>query len=173
MFEPILKEKGNGRMTYTTPVSFRVVFVVVAAVIFLSVAAAPVGPLPARFGVVPLVLIGLCLFGALYLDRWTFDKTANLFLQEVGILVVHARRKRPLDSLQKVVLFERVPGAGGRPSVLGPRMKGTCLLSVVDRDGRVYRLNMARGGGTRAVQVYAERLAAFCSIPLERQGGPV
>ena len=170
MFDPILKENGTSRLTYATPLSFRVVCAAVAIIIFLSVALVPGGTLLSRLGVVPLVLICLCAFGALYLDRWTFDKAANVFQQDVGILLLHARRRRPLDSLRKVVLFQRGSGAGEHPSVLGPRARGTVVLSVVDRDGRVFKLNLSRGGGTRALRVYAERLAAFCSVPLEQQG---
>ncbi|HUJ74199.1 MAG TPA: hypothetical protein VL359_05040, partial [bacterium] len=107
MFDPILKENGNSRLTYTTPLSFRVVCAVVAVIIFLSVALVPGGSLVSRMGAVPIVLIALCAFGAVYLDRWIFDKSANLFQQDVGILLLHARRRRPLDSLQKVVLFQR------------------------------------------------------------------
>jgi len=173
MFDPILKENGNSRLTYTTPLSFRVVCAVVAVIIFLSVALVPGGSLVSRMGAVPIVLIALCAFGAVYLDRWIFDKSANLFQQDVGILLLHARRRRPLDSLQKVVLFQRGATDGARPSMLGPRARGTVVLSVVDRDGRVYKLNLSRGGGTRALRVYAERIAAFCSVPLEQQGGHV
>lgn len=170
MFDPILKER-NGSMTYTTPVSFRVMFAVVTMVVFLTVALVPDRPFLSRFGVVPLVLIGLCVLGTLYLDRWTFDKTTNLFRQDVGLLVLHASRRRPLDTLSKVVLIERGAAATDRRTVgLSARSRGTALLTVVDRDGRTFRLGMARGGGTRVLQVYAERLAGFCAIPLERPG---
>jgi len=167
LFDPILKEQGAARLTYGTPASFRIVFGVIALLIFLCVALVPDGPFLARFNAFSLVLIGLCLFAVLYVERWTFDRTANVFQRDIGILLLHARRRRPLDSLQKVVIRQRGADRSDRPSLLGKGPRGTAILLVVDREGHRYRLGMARGGAVKTVRVFAERLSAFCAIPLE------
>jgi hypothetical protein len=47
----------------------------------------------------------------------------------------------------------------------------TAILSVVDRDGRVYGLDMVKGGSVREVKKSAELLSDFCGITLEDHTG--
>ena len=149
-------------MVYTTAPWLRFVYFGIALVIVLSIASVPEGSFFSRFNAVSLSLMGICLFAALYLERWIFDRDANLFERNVGILLVYARRKRPLDSLQKVLLHE----TGSTP-------RRTAILSVVDRGANEFRLDVARGGSVREARRSAERLSAFCAIPLEDTGGDV
>jgi len=176
MFDPVLRDQGTDRVIYTTPLSLRILSAAVGLLVVLSAAMAGHGPFLGRFGVVAFALLGLCLVGILYVERWTFDRAENFFQRELGILLLHSRAKRPLDSLAKVVLRESasVPAPSLERSALGTRSlgsrsRGTGVLSLVDRDGRGYRLNIVRGGDLRVLQLSAEKLAAFCSLPLERQ----
>ena len=170
LFDPVLREQGATRLVYSTPIAFRIGFVVVAVVIVLCIAAVPEGPFLARFNAVSLTIIGVCLFAALYLERWTFDKGANRFERNVGILPVYWRKQRPLDSLRKVVLRERGVTQSERPSLFRVTARGAAVLYVVDQDDRAFRLDLARGSSARLARKYAEMLAAFCAIPLEEAG---
>ncbi len=167
MFSPVLREKGKDRMVYSTSIGFRVVFLGTALVIILSIASVSEGPFLARFNVFSLIILFVCLFAALYLERWTFDKKANLFEKNIGILLLYARKKAPLDSLQKVVLHEPVVKFADRPKLLRWTSRKTALLSVVDRDAKVHRLDVVSGGSVREARRSAERLSVFCGIPLE------
>ncbi len=170
LFGPVLREQGNARMVYSAPIWFRVAFGIVAVAIVLSIASVPEGPFLARLNVLSISLIAICIFAALYLERWTFDKTTNLFERNVGILMLYSRRKHPLDTLEKVVLRERAGNRpDNRPSVFGVGPRSIAVLSVVDREGRVYTLDIVRSGSLQSVRRSAERLSAFCSIPLEEQ----
>lgn len=167
MFSPVLREKGDSRMVYSTSLGFRIVFLVALLIILLSIASVPEGSFLSRLNPVSLTLIGICLFAVLYLERWIFDKKANLFEKNVGILLLYWRKRRPLDALRKVVFHEAGPKPvdGARLLIRTPRR--IAVLSVVDRDDRKYRLDTARGGSVREMRRSAERLSAFCSIPLE------
>jgi hypothetical protein len=155
-------------MVYSTSVGFRIVFLVTALAILLIIASVPDGPFLSRLNAFSLIVIAICLFAALYVERWVFDKKSNLFEMDVGILLLYSRKRAPLDTLQKVVLRE----AGGRsadgpPKLLGLLSPRIAILSLVDRDSRVFRLETARGGSVRELRRSAERLCSFCAIPLE------
>ncbi len=171
MFSPVLREQGKDRLVYATSVGFRVVFSVTALVIILSIAAVSGGSFFSRLNIFSLIIVAVCLFAALYLERWVFDRSANLFEKDVGILFVYARKKAPLDALSKVVLQGPVVRQEDTPALLRWTSRKTVMLSVVGRDARVYRLDMLSGGSARDVRRSAERLSVFCAIPLEDNTG--
>lgn len=114
MFSPVLREKGNQRMVYSTGLGTRIVFFVTLLIVVLGVASVPEGPFFSRFNVFSLVLIAVCLFGILYVQRWVFDKSSNLFERDVGVLFLYRRKKTPLDALERIVFHE----AGGGPTTV-------------------------------------------------------
>ena len=167
LFSAVLREQGTQRMVYSSPVAVRIVLVATILVIVLGVASVPEGPFLSRFNAFSLALIAICLFGVLYLDRWVFDKRSNLFERDVGILFLYGRQKAPLDALQKVVLHQAGAGADDSPNPGGLPARRIAVLSVVDRDSRIFKLDTARGGSVRGLRRSAERLSSFCEIPLE------
>ena len=167
LFNPGLRERGKNRMVYSTSVGYRLVFCVTALIIILGVASVAGKSFFDSFNVFSCIIIGVCLFAALYLERWIFDKETNLFESNVGILFVYSRKKRSLDTLQKVVLQELGVNYTHKPKLLRWTSRKTAMLSVVDRDGNVYGLDMVKGGSVREARISAEKLSTFCGIPLE------
>ncbi len=171
MFSPVLRAQGESRLVYATSVAFRIMLFATAIVIVLSIVAVSGGSFFARSNIFSLVIAGICLFAALFRERWIFDKDANLFEKDVGFLFFHARKRAPLDALQKVLLqgpaFQQVDP----PALLRWNARKTVTLSVVDRDDRLHRLDMVNGGSVRNMRRSAERLSAFCAIPLEDATG--
>ena len=72
MFNPKLKETSDTRLTYATPLGFRLMFLAIAVFIAGSSAAAAVEPFY-RWPPMLLGIIVLCLLSAAYLERWVFD----------------------------------------------------------------------------------------------------
>jgi hypothetical protein len=159
-------------MIYSTSIGFRIVFLVCAGIIIASVASVG-GSFFEHVNYVLLIIIGICLFAALYLERWVFDKNTNRFEKNVGLVFLHSRRRYPLDALQKVILQEPGVKYGDRSKMLRWVSRRTTMLSVVDRDGNVYGLDMVKGGSVREVRKSAELLSDFCGIPLEDHLGDV
>ncbi len=112
-----------------------------------------------------LIIIGICLFAALCLERWIFDKTTNRFERNVGFVFLHTHKRRPLNALEKVVLQESGVKYEDRPKMMRWMSRRAATLSVVDREGNVYGLDMVRGGSVREVKRSAELLSDFCEIP--------
>ena len=148
-------------MVYSTSIGFRVVFAAIA--VFLSISAR-------QPNVIVIVFLALSVFGTLYLERWVFDKDTNVFEKNVGILFLHTRKKLPLDRLQRVVLREVGPAHHQRPRMMRAISRASAILSVVDRDGNTYGLDMVKGASLRELRNSAAKLAKFCGIPFEDQG---
>jgi hypothetical protein len=171
LFNPVLRKRGTHSLVYSTSIGFRFIFLLTAGVIIVIVATVGEGSFFECVNFVALIIIGICLFAALYLERWIFDKKANLFERNIGIVFFHSRRRHPLDALQKVVLEERGLKLNERPKMLRWMSRRTAILSVVDRDGNVYGLDMVKGGSVREVKKSAELLSDFCGITLEDHTG--
>ena len=173
MFNAVLREQGKNRLVYSPSAVPRVLSACAAVVIGVSVVISAEGPLLARFNALSLILIGVCLFTALYMERWRFDREANVFERNVGLSFLYSKKKRPLDSLTRVVLHEPL-GTRKRetPALMKWADRGTAVLSLVDREAHVYTLEVARGSAVRELRLFAEKLSAFCDIPLEDDGAP-
>ena len=161
MFNPVMRQVSERRLVYSTSIGFRVVFAAIAVFLIISMR---------QPNVVVIIFLALSVFGALYLERWVFDKDANLFEKNVGLLFLHTRKKLPLDRLQRVVLREVGPAHHERPRMVRAVSRATAILSVVDRDGTSYGLDMVKGASLREIRDSAAKLAKFCDIAFEDQG---
>lgn len=161
MFNPVLREVSERRLVYSTSVTFRVVFAAIAVFLIVSMR---------QPNVIAVIFLALSVFGALYLERWVFDKERNLFEKNVGLLFLHTRKRLPLDRLQRVVLREVGPAHHERPRMVRAISRAAAILSVVDRDGKSYGLDMVKGSSLQETRNSAVKLARFCGIPFEDQG---
>ena len=173
MFSPVLRARGTDRMVYSTSIGVRLVFLGTLLVVILSIASVPEGTFLSRLNWFSVLIVALCVLGILYLDRWVFDKKSNFFEKQTGILFLYRRKRAPLDVLQKVVLHETGTGQedGSRVPGVGLTSRKIAVLTVVDKEERAFRLDTARGSAVRDLHRSAERLCAFCALPLERDAG--
>ena len=167
MFNPKLKQYGENKLVYTTPLSFRIVFLAIAVFIIFSVISAAEGPLLARFNGVSLIIILICVFASLYLERWVFDKTTNTFEKNLGVLFYYSRKIIPLDALSKVVLYEPGVKSVERPKYARFMVRKAALVALLDQNGNLYKLDMLKGSSVTQAKKIAESLSMFCEIPLE------
>ena len=161
MFNPVLRKVSERRLEYSTSIGFRLIFAAIAVFLIVSMR---------QPNVVVIIFLALSVFGALYLERWVFDKDTNLFEKNVGILFLHTRKKLPLDRLQRVVLREVGPAHHERPRMVRAMSRASAILSLVDRDGNSYGLDLVKGASLRELRDSAAKLAKFCDIPFEDQG---
>lgn len=167
LFGLVLKRTGN-RIVLSTSTAFRIVFVLTAAAIAFAVVVSGDGPFLQRFGFVSVFVVAVCLIAALYLERWTFDKSTDLFEENAGLVIAHSCRRRRLSTLEKVVLRETEATNKDRPRFLRAMYTGAATLSVVDRDGTIYTLDVARMGPVANLRRSAGILSRYCGIPLEQ-----
>jgi len=159
LFNPVLRTVSERRMVYSTSSGFRVVFAIIAGFLIFSSQGQP--------GVILIILIALSLLGALYLERWVFDKEANLFEKNVGLLFLHTRKQQPLEHLTKIVLREVGPSYQDRPRMMKAVSRQAAILAIVDQSGTNHGLDMIKGSSLREARDSAQKLAKFCDIPFE------
>ena len=146
-------------MVYSTSSGFRVVFAIIAGFLIFSSQGQP--------GIILIILIALSALGALYLERWVFDREANLFEKNVGLLFLHTRKQQPLDHLDKIVLREVGPSYQDRPRMMKAVSRQAAILAIVDQSGTNHGLDMIKGSSLREARDSAQKLAKFCDIPFE------
>ena len=159
MFNPVLKAVSERRMVYSTSSGFRIVFAIIAGFLIFSSQGRP--------GIILIILIALSALGALYLERWVFDKENNLFEKNVGLLFLHSRNRQPLDQLDKVVLREVGPAYQDRPRMMKAVSRQAAILSIIDGTGTNHGLDMIKGSSLREARDTAQKLATFCDIPFD------
>ena len=159
MFNPVLREVSEHRMVYSTSSGFRIVFAVIAGFLIFSSQGQP--------GVILIILIALSALGALYLERWVFDRDDNLFEKNVGLLFLHSRKRQPLDRLAKIVLREVGPSYQDRPKMMKAVSRQAAILAIIDQEGTNHGLDMIKGASLREARDAAHKLAKFCDIPFE------
>ena len=159
MFNPVLRAVSERRLVYSTSSGFRIVFAVIAGFLIFSSQGQP--------GVILIILIALSALGALYLERWVFDKEDNLFEKNVGLLFLHSRKRQPLDHLAKIVLREVGPSYQDRPKMMKAVSRQAAILAIIDQEGTNHGLDMIKGASLREARDSAQKLAKFCDIPFE------
>ena len=159
MFNPVLRAVSERRLVYSTSSGFRIVFAVIAGFLIFSSQGQP--------GVILIILIALSALGALYLERWVFDKDDNLFEKNVGLLFLHSRKRQPLDHLAKIVLREVGPSYQDRPKMMKAVSRQAAILAIIDQEGTNHGLDMIKGASLREARDAAHKLAKFCDIPFE------
>ena len=166
MFNPKLKETSDTRLTYATPLGFRLMFLAIAVFIAGSSAAAAVEPFyrwpPMLFGI-----IVLCLLSAAYLERWVFDTADGAMERHLGLLFWHSRRRTPLSELTRLTFREPGLSFDERPKMVQAVTRRAAIVAIEDRSGNAFPLDMVKGANIGETRKLAERIASFCGIPLE------
>ena len=166
MFNPTLKKSSGTRLTYATPLGFRILFLAIAAFLTLSAGAAAEEP----FYEWPPVLLGIiliCALAAAYLERWTFDQDTGVVERNVGLLFWHSRNQTALSDLHCVSLTEPGLAYNERPQMMRALSRRTAVLALVDRAGKTLPLDLVKGSTIQQARQLAARVAEFCGITFE------
>ncbi|HUV07178.1 MAG TPA: hypothetical protein VMX75_05580 [Spirochaetia bacterium] len=162
----ILKRTDDGRLLYTVSLGFRFIFFGMALVVLASILLTLEGPLFHASNTVPLIIILVCLVSGFYDERWVFDRGSNLFEQSVGLIFLHRKKRLRLDSLDRVDLGLTRVGDFGQSTKKRFFARTYLFLSIVDREGALHKMDIARWVHLKEIRNTAEQLASFCEIPL-------
>jgi hypothetical protein len=184
-----LKERNEDRLELSLSLPSRLMlaffFLVSCFVLLSGLLLSDKDPLVLREHTVPLILVCLTGLGALYNEKWIFDKNRNIFENHFGLFILSRKQSIPLDGLVQVELDAFTPGplvdteeARERPSGSGSHFGGVFLdrfvrapqrqilrLRVVDKQEKIYVLDSARAHRVEEFRRRGRRIADFCSIP--------
>ena len=166
MFNPRPTKTSDTRITYATPLGFRLMFLAIALFFVVSSAAAAVEPFY-RWPPVLLGIIGVFMLSATYLERWIFDTVEGAMERHLGLLFWHSRRRTPLSELVRLTLREPGLAFDDRPKMLQAVTRRATIIAIEDRTGKSYALDIVKGANIRETRKLAEQIASFCGIPFE------
>jgi hypothetical protein len=143
----------------------------------------------------PLLLVIVTGLGALYEERWIFDRKRSLFENHFGLIFLSRKRRTSLDELARVELDSFVRGrlddredlpedAGSLKSA--PRSEKSSFTSflgltpkrhayrivklmVVDTHEKTYVLDTAKGHRLEDFRRTGKRIAEFCGLPFQEK----
>jgi hypothetical protein len=192
-FHLTLRRLPDGRLALTVPLVFRLLLVVVGVLILLSVVlTSPGGRLFGPGSAVPLVISALALLGAVYHERWTFDRPGDVVTHRLGLAFVVVTRRYRLSEMEGLEL-EGLGGAGTGPRSANPdtgedERESTLTAAAAGLFGRQRGLFFRRGpivtlwlngldGESLRLETYspsqrnradetARALADYCGLPL-------
>ncbi len=107
MFEIKLttRRDASGRLTLALRPAFRLVFAALAVALASGMAIAPAADGPAdapAVGWLPVVILVVLVFGALYDERWIVDDSSGRLIAHHGILAVGRRRVWLIENVDRV-----------------------------------------------------------------------
>jgi hypothetical protein len=177
----VLRKAGEGRLVYAIPAWYRAVMGVIAALVLASLFIA--GGMP---GVVGWVVIALVCFGALYEERWTFDRAEASVTHRAGMVFWARKTCITTESIATFRLspFIRgsIPGSESEKAdkeaalALGrgddsqkkrsPHKKAYLSIVMETADGSAYLLNMIDARKGASIREAARKIAEHCGTSL-------
>jgi hypothetical protein len=187
-----LRERRNGRLVLSLPAAHRVVFGILSAfsafilcfgVLFEGEPTLLLGR-NAAAGLLVLAMV----FGLVYEDRWTFDRSAGRVENRFGTLFLARRTGFPMADLERIGIERFTRGrlveepandresAGGRsPLAEGLRQRRWgqrfVRLVAVDRAGMVHVLELGPAHRLAQFRGRGLRIAGFCGVRFEDATG--
>ncbi|MDR1893165.1 MAG: hypothetical protein LBQ61_00535 [Spirochaetales bacterium] len=113
-------------------------------------------------------LLGLCLWGLFYEERWIFAKPE--IETRMGLLFFYKRRRFKIEEVKNFLIYS--PGTGRTPAVNRGLFSGRggafCLLAMQTAEGKQINIELikSRGGQAAELKQKALVLSAYCEKPL-------
>ncbi len=107
----VIRRKNEDIMIFSPSPLFRVLFLIVAAVMISGMVISVIDDNKGSF-ILPCIIAAICIIAAFYEESWTFDKKDCVITRKTGLLFFHKMKKIPfkeIDALELTVLIR-----GGR-----------------------------------------------------------
>ena len=124
----VLRETKDGRLVYSIPVWYRIVMVVIAAVIGASVAVTGGSP-----GFFAWFVMALSVLAAFYEERWVLDRAGGRLTHRFGLLFLARSVFIPVERIEAFRLRAFVRGSN--PGSPGAAEESARILSALDPTG--------------------------------------
>jgi len=158
----VLKEKGDGSLVLTLPVWFRVLFLFIVVLLTAGVVVSGIG---ASGQWVPILIIITCIWGALYEEKWIFNKSENSVEYISGTMLINKKRSYKFKDIEQFnVTGEFHTEKEGKINRLRKKM---VKFSLILNSGKVLDVDITTGKTNSAeLKEKAKKIAAYCNIKL-------
>ena len=167
------RNRPDGSLELHLPISFRILFAVLAAVVGLGMIGAP------QIGLFPTIVLLVLVLGALYEERWHFDPNTNTVTSWHGLLVANKARQWSFADIEAVnsafYLRGSVPGSappeenethtygGGRRFFQRPQLKYGLIL----KSGEIVRIEIRRVRDSEKKDYLPNRVSEVLGVPVQ------
>lgn len=182
-FRLVLRSRSDGRLSLTIPLWYRLLLAAIGALILVALVVSPATEERRIFApqnTLALIITGLALLGAMYRERWIFDKAADSVIHQFGLVFAHGNRRLRMSELGAVVVERFVKGRldapsgvpSGTPARRSPAHSPMLALSLRAADGRLHRLESYAASQGPRLESVAGALSAYCGLPREGASSP-
>jgi len=159
----VLKEKGDGSLVLALPVWFRILFLFIVVLLSAGVVVSGIG---ASGQWIPILIIIVCIWGALYEEKWVFNKLDNNIEYIFGILFYKRRKTFILDEVDAFILTGNIRDDDKEYS--GRLLKKIVSFSLILKSGKELNIdNSSDRVGCMELRTKADTISSYCKIRLE------
>ncbi|MCD6396370.1 MAG: hypothetical protein J7L71_02405 [Spirochaetaceae bacterium] len=158
----LLKKTRNGSLSLVLPVWFRILFLFI--VIILS-AGIFVSDISTSGQWIPILIIIVCITGALYEEKWIFNKSKNTICYISGTLVINKKKIYKFDNIENFKISGEFHSENeGKLNRLRKKM---AKFSLIFKSGEVMDIDITTGKTTsEELIIKAKKIANYCGIQL-------
>jgi hypothetical protein len=166
-----LKRLSDGRLIFTIPLAYRLLLFLIGLLILVSLMVAREQEAEGVFrreNAVALIICFLSFTGAVYHDRWIFDKSKGLAIHQNGLLALHTNRIYGFADFERVEVSPLGIGKRSRTDSGTRRssFRASWRLSLLEKSGRVHTMERYRGSQLSRAESAAATISAYCGISL-------
>jgi hypothetical protein len=164
-----LRKLSDGRLTFTIPIGYKLLLLVIGLLILLSLIVTRTeggGSIFIRENTIPLIICVISLLGAAYHECWIFDRGGGQIVHQNGLIALHSNRVYRIEEMSCVEVSQFVRGRAGS-SMQAKRslaFRPIITLSLQTRDGGSLRLENYRFSHLKRVEAEARAISEYCGI---------
>jgi hypothetical protein len=158
----VLKEKRDGTLVLVLPIWFRFLFLFIVLLLTAGVIVSGIG---ASGQWVPILIILICIVGALYEEKWIFDKSLNSFAYISGTVILNKKKTYKIKEIEIFnITGEFHTENEGKINRIRKKM---VKFSMVLNSGKVLDIDITTGKTNSAeLKEKAQKIAAYCGVEL-------
>ncbi len=158
----VLKTGKDGSLSLVLPVWFRLLFLFIVILLSAGVFVSGIGAHGQWF---PILIIIICIAGALYEEKWIFNKSKNTIYYISGTLVINKKKIYKFDNIENFKISGEFHSENeGKLNHLRKKM---VKFSLIFKSGEVMDIDITTGKTTSEELISkAKKIANYCEIQL-------
>jgi hypothetical protein len=170
-----LKRLTDGRLTFTIPVGYKALLLLIGLLILVSMIVTREeggGSIFIRENTIPLIICLISLLGAAYHERWIFDKAGDQVVHQNGLIFFHSNKVYRFSDIKRIEM-SRLGMAGkehNRSARSAKLLQSAFTLVLVETTGRVHNLETYGRLQLQRAEATASAIATYCAVPFVNSG---
>ncbi|RKX86460.1 MAG: hypothetical protein DRP58_04435 [Spirochaetes bacterium] len=158
----ILKQKHDGSLILELPIWFRIIFLFIAVLLAAGVF---VSGIHANSQWIPILIIIACIGGALYEEKWIFNKSENCISYISGTMLINRKKLYKFEDIEILNVTGKIHS--DNEGKINRLRKNMAKFSMVLNSGKILDIDITTGKTDSAeLKEKAQKIAAYCGIEL-------